>query len=440
MTTAVEDLGHLAKCLTISIPAEAIQAQVGKRLAELSKTAKMKGFRPGKVPMNVVEMQFGESVKQEEINRLIDQYYDEALKQNNIDPIDRPEVELTQVPKNNEALEVKIIVEVSPDIQFDQLNQINLERPVVAISDSDIDETLVKFQEMSAGFEVVARESAKGDQIVVDFKGELDDGPLQHGEAENFSVVIGSQRMIPGFEEGLIGLKAGDETVLSLAFPAEYHAKEVAGKPVRFQIKVKQVMAKQLPELSDEFAKRFGVPEGLAVLRERVKENLVKQADLMIKNQMKAQLVEKLQNHFQIELPERALKNEIHFLQHQDCNHDHEHDHAHEHHHAANEIDQKELEQKAKRQLLLRLVFAAFIKKFEVTVESKEIQQLIQERAYDFEDPNQVQKLLNKKNELLEKFQNMALENKIFDTLFKHITLNDKTYQYQELQNLNQEV
>ena len=294
MQVSIETLTGLERRMTIEVPADEVESQVRSRLQEAAKTFNMKGFRKGKVPVKVIKNRFGEGVRQEVVGEVMSQSWVEAVTKENVKPAGQPRIE----PKNlqeGENLEFVATFEVYPEIELQNFSGITVEKKNAEIKDEDITKMIETLREQRKSFKDVERKSKEDDQVNIDFTGTLDGEEFDGGKAEGTNLVLGSKRMIPGFEEGLVGLSSGEEKTLSLSFPEDYHNKDMAGKAVEFAVKVNKVSEPTLPELDDEFFASFDVAEGgLEAFKEEVSSNMSRELKTASRTNIKNQVIEGL--------------------------------------------------------------------------------------------------------------------------------------------------
>lgn len=434
MTAPVEITSGLERRISIEIPANDIDTEVNRRIDELMPKAKIDGFRPGKVPKNVVKTQFGKGILQEVVEKLTQQLLFKAIADNKLEPIDLPEVEFTSEIEEGKAVTYVATFEIGPDIQFTNLASITIDKPVVTVSEKEIDDMLEKLRKQYAEWHKVDRVAKEGDQVTIDFVGSIDGEKFAGGEANNFKIEIGAKRMIPGFEEGLIGLKAGDEKDLNVHFPENYHAKDLAGKAAVFASKVHEVEEPKLPELNDAFAEKLGEKEGgITALRARVKERLQNELEKTIKMKLRENLFERLIETFQIELPKRLLQKEIHKMIHQVQGHEHvDHDHHHHDHSHDDNLPMDEIEKQAKKQIALQLLFSAYIKQNDIKLDDERVRQEILKFSQNYENPEEIARWYLSQERLLNEMKSRVFEEQVLDDLLSKVTVNEKSQSYDE--------
>ena len=256
MQVSVETTSGLERRLIVGVPSSRVDSAVDSRLQEAAKTVKLNGFRPGKVPMRVIRQRFGQSVRMEVLGQVMNDSFYEAIQQQGLKPAGRPEIEPKSLDEGKD-IEFVATFEVFPEIELKDYSSIEVKKPVAEITTADIDEMIENLRTQRASWEVAERAAAEGDQVNIDFAGTKNGEEFEGGKAEGTDLELGSGRMIPGFEDGIVGMTAGEEKVVALTFPEDYHSEELKGAAVEFKIKVNAVKERKLPELDDEFFKGF---------------------------------------------------------------------------------------------------------------------------------------------------------------------------------------
>lgn len=314
MDVTVESTGTLERRMRVELPLEPIEQQVNSRLKSVGRTAKIKGFRPGKVPPKVVKQRYGKQVREEVLSEVLQKSYTEAVTQEKLNPAGGPKIETEA--ENGETFAFTATFEVMPDVELKNLEKIKIETPEVSIDDSDVDGMLLNLRKQKASWEEVDRKSAEGDRVVVDFVGRLDGEVFPGGEAKDYPVELGAGQMLPDFEKGLKGVKAGDEKTFKVKFPKDYHAEDLAGKSVDFTVNAHRVEAEVLPELDDDFAASFNVTEGgLKQFTKDVQENMEREAEQKVKSEVREQVMEALLKSNPLEIPHALKHQEMHSMQ-----------------------------------------------------------------------------------------------------------------------------
>ena len=314
MDVTVESTGTLERRMRVELPIAPIEQQVDSRLQTLGRTAKIKGFRPGKVPAKIVRQRYGKQVREEVLGDTLQKSYTEAVTQQKLNPAGAPKIE--PEPDDGKTFAFTATFEVMPEVELKNLEKIKIETPDVSIGDGDIDDMMLKLRKQKATWDEVDRKSADGDRVTIDFVGTLKGEAFEGGEGKEFAVVLGSGQMLPDFEKGLEGVKTGDEKSFKVKFPKEYHADELASKKADFAITVHRVEAEVLPELNDEFAESFSVSEGgLEGFKSEVRQNMEREADQKVKNDVREQVMDALLKANPLDIPHTLKHQEMHALQ-----------------------------------------------------------------------------------------------------------------------------
>lgn len=317
MMVTVESTGALERRMRVELPAERIEREVASRLERVGRTAKIKGFRPGKIPPKVVRQRYGQQIRQEVLSELMQKSYTDAVVQENLNPAGGPTIE--PVPSESSAGFAYVATfEVLPDVTLKDLDKIRIDRPDVSITDADRDDMIENLRKQKATWVDVDRASGEGDRVTVDFEGTLKGEPVEGGTGKEIPVVLGQGQMLPDFEKGLGGVSAGDETSFKVRFPKDYHAEDLRGQKVEFAVRVHKVEQQELPPLDDSLADVYGVSEGgLEQLRIEVGENMEREARQRIRADVKEQVMQRLVDANPIDVPKALVQQEIHNMQHE---------------------------------------------------------------------------------------------------------------------------
>ena len=313
----VESTGTLERRMRVELPAERIEKEVESRLKSVGKTAKIKGFRPGKVPAKVVRQRYGTQVRQEVLTDLMGQSYRDAVAQENLNPAAQPRIE-PEVSGKGDGFAFVATFEVLPDVTLKDLDKIEVARPEIDIIDEDCADMLENLRKQKATWKTVEREAREGDRVVVDCDGRLQGESIEGGSGSEVPVVLGEGQMLPGFEKGLTGVKADEEKSFKVKFPKEYQVEKLANKKVDFTIQVHRVEAEELPPLDDSLAEAYGVKEGgLDKLRADIVENMEREAAQKIRSDVREQAMTGLLEANPIEVPKSLIHEEAHSMQHE---------------------------------------------------------------------------------------------------------------------------
>ncbi len=315
MQVSLTATGGLERRLEVAVPAERVQGAVDQRLKEISRTARLKGFRPGKVPLTVVKQQFGSQVHAEVVSDLLRSTFSEAMTQQKLTPAAGPRIEPLAMAPGAE-LRYAAVFEVLPDIQPKSPETLTIERPVASVTDEDVAAMVDSMRRQRPNFTEVEREAGDTDRATVDFEGRVDGVAFEGGSGQDVAFVIGSGRLLPDFEAATRGMKTGETRVVPVHFPADYGSKELAGKTAEFTITLKKLEAQSLPEIDEEFCKAFGVAEGgVEKLREDVRASMERELDGAVRQRVRTQVLDSLYRENPLELPRALVDEQVQELQ-----------------------------------------------------------------------------------------------------------------------------
>ncbi len=428
MQVSLETASGLERRLTITIPADQIDGEINKRLQDLSRRVRLDGFRPGKIPMKVVKRRYGAGARQEVLGEMMQQSFVEALQQEKLNPAGAPSVE-PKVDEDGQDFSFVASFEVYPEITLNDFSNIEIERPVADVQEADIDEMIETLRKQSTTFEDVERPAQTGDQVVFDYAGSKDGEAFEGGSAENSTLELGSNRMIPGFEDGLVGLSAGEEKVLKLTFPEDYQKEDLAGQAVEFACKIHKVSASVLPELNAEFFERFGVKDGaLDDFRREVSKNMDRELRQAVKGKIKNQVMDGLLNSHEVEVPSALVGQEIDRMREQAVQ---------QFGGAQGGFDPKQLpaelfETDAKKRVALGLLVGEVVKQKEVKVDDDRVRTMIEDMASAYQEPQQVVDWYYSNEEQLSQVKYVVLEEQVVDTVLAASKVSETTCSYQE--------
>ncbi|MCY4126928.1 MAG: trigger factor, partial [Pseudomonas sp.] len=389
------------------------------------KRAKVAGFRPGKVPMSVIRQRFEADARQEAFGDLVQASFYEAIVEQKLNPAGAPSVEPKSFEKGKD-LEFVAVFEVFPEFTVAGLESINVERLSAEVADSDLDNMLEVLRKQNTRFEVVERAAQTDDQLNIDFVGKVDGETFAGGSAKGTQLVLGSGRMIPGFEDGLVGAKAGEERVVNVTFPEDYQNLDLAGKAAEFTITVNSVSAPVLPELNEEFFAQFGIKEStLEGFRAEVRKNMERELRQAIKTKVKNQVMDGLLAANPIEAPKALLENEVNRLRVQAVQQ------------FGGNIKPEQLpaelfEEQAKRRVALGLIVAEVVKQYDLKPDDAKVREMIEEMASAYQEPEQVIAWYYKNDQQMNEVRSVVLEEQVVDTVLQKATVTDKSVSYEE--------
>ncbi|MEW6612498.1 MAG: trigger factor [Pseudomonadota bacterium] len=424
MQVSVEAGGPLEKRLKVTVPAEEVESTVSSRLRRLASTVRMPGFRPGKVPMRLVEQRYGDQVLIEAYDELINRTYSSAIAEQGLRPVGQPDIAI-EASGRGQDFSYSATIEIYPEFE-PALGEGELKRPTAEVGDEDVERTIQALREQRRTYETVDRPAALNDQVIIDFKGFIGDEAFPGGEAQGFNLVLGSKRTIEGFEEGIVGAVAGETRSVEVAFPEDYGNKELAGKQARFEIKVQAVMEPRLPEVNDEFAKSLGVEEGgVDALRQEVRENLAFEAERASRARMKSQVLDMLADANPIDVPRKLLDAEMQRLRETLGSQGQQQE-------PSAEADGK-LEELARRRVILGLVISELVRRNDLQPDRDAVRQELERIASQYQNPDQVVAWYLGNPERLGEIEAMVLENKVVDWVLARAKVKEEAVTFNQL-------
>ncbi|MFL2851011.1 MAG: trigger factor [Pseudohongiellaceae bacterium] len=428
MQVSVETTDGLERKMTIAVPSVQVDSAVNARLQEAAKSVRLNGFRKGKIPFKVIKSKFGKGVRQEVVGELMSQTYYDAINQESLKPAGQPKIEPTNIEEGKD-LEFVATFEVYPEIILPDFSKLEVERLNADINDTDIDEMIETLRQQRQTWEVIEREAADQDMTNIDYLGKKDGEEFEGGAAQGANLVLGSERMIPGFEAGIIGKKAGDEFTLSLKFPTEYHNDDLAGAAVEFDITLNSVSEQVLPEVNEEFYKSFGVEEGdVEAFREEVSNNMRREMKTTSRNKLKTKVMDALIAAVDVTVPESLVSNEILQLKSQ----------ALQQMGGAQGADPSMLpdelfKEQADRRVILGLVLGEIIGQQNLQADPAKVRESVEELAATYESPDDVINWYYGNKEQLATIESAVVEDQVFDYIIEESVVTDTEVSYQEI-------
>ena len=448
MATAVETLDKLARRITITVPMAEVQAEVEKRLKTRAKSAKAPGFRPGKVPMKMVAAQFGYQVETEVLNDKVGAAFNEAANENNLRVAGFPKIE----PKTGaDVVEGAIVFdatfEVYPEVKIGDLSAAEVERTTTTVSDTEIDKTIEILRKQRVHYHVkgehgphgdggTVQTAQNGDQVTIDFIGSIDGVEFPGGKADNYTFVLGEGRMLPEFEAATVGLKVGEAKTFPLAFPADYHGKDVAGKTAEFTITLKKLEWAHMPEVDAEFAKSLGVEDGdMTKMREDIKTNLEREVSGRVKAKPKDSVMDALIKIAELDVPKALIDQDVERLMEM----------------TRQDMTQRGMDVKdmpfppelfaaqAERRVRLGLILAEVVKSNELQATPDQVKAQVEDFAQSYEDPKEVLKYYFGDRRRLAEVEALVLEENVVNYVLSKSKVTDKSVAFDELMATNQQ-
>jgi trigger factor len=412
MNVTVESTGALERRMRVEVPIERIENEVNTRLQSVGKTARIKGFRPGKVPARVVRQKYGKQVRQEVLGEIMQKSYTDAVVQENLKPAGGPKIETEGEDDKNFTYVATF--EVLPDVELKDLEKIKVDKPDVEIRDEDVEDMLMSLRRQRATWNEVERKAKDGDRVVIDFVGTLKGEPFEGGSGSDVTVHLGQGQMLPDFEKGLIGLQAGDEKSIKVKFPKDYPAEELAGKKAEFAITVHTVNEEELPEIDDEFAAAFNVTEGgLEQFKKDVQDNMAREAKQKVDTDIREQVMNQLIEKNPIDIPHALVHDEMHSMQHEAMQRlgIEDHDKA-----PPMENFQEAAEKRVRLGLLLRQV----ISEQDIRASHDDLRARVEEMCAGYESADEMVNMYLGNPQIMQQVEPMVVEQKAVDWLLEN--------------------
>ncbi|BCK09945.1 trigger factor [Vibrio cholerae] len=429
MQVTVETLEGLQRRLNITVPAANIEDAVAAELRNIAKNRRFDGFRKGKVPMKMVAKMYGKAVRQDVLGEVMQRHFIEAIVKEKINPAGAPTFAPVEIGEGKDLV-FTATFEVYPEVELKGLENIAVEKPAAEVTDADVAEMLETLRKQQATWKEVDEAAENGKRVSIDFVGSIDGVEFEGGKAENFPLEMGAGRMIPGFEDGIVGKTKGMEFVIDVNFPEDYHAENLKGKAAKFAIKVNKVEARELPELNDEFVARFGVAEGgVDALKAEVRKNMERELKQAIKARIKEQAIEGLVKENEIQVPSALIDQEINVLRQQAAQR------FGGNVEAAAQLPRELFEEQAKRRVVVGLLLGEVIRTHELKADEEKVKALITEMATAYEDPSEVVSYYEQNQQLMNNMRNVALEEQAVDAIIAKAKVTEKAISFSELMN-----
>lgn len=430
MQVSLETTSGLERRLTIGVPAEQVESEVEKRLKEAARNVRINGFRKGKVPLSEVKRRFGAGVRQEVVGEVISRSFYEAVQKENVKPAGQPSIEPKQLAAGKD-LEYVATFEVYPTVSLCDLTAYELTRVTAEVTDADVDNMIEVLRKHQATWTEVERAAAEEDKVNIDFVGTKDGVEFAGGKAEGQDLVLGSKSMIPGFEEGIVGMKAGEEKVVKVTFPEDYQSEELKGADAEFTVKVNSVSESVLPELDKAFFQKFGVEKGgEKQFRKEVKANMERELKNAIKAKIKGQVMDALIASHTTEVPKALVANEINVLR----------DQMLQRFGGQNQnFDVKSLlpdtmfQEEAERRVTLGLIVGEIVKSAKLQPDAKRVKAMIEDIASTYQEPQEVIDYYNSNRELLAGVESAVLEDQVVDYILSQAKVTEQQSSYDDV-------
>jgi trigger factor len=429
MQVSVEASAGLERRMSVQVPAEQVENEITVRLTSLGRNAKIQGFRPGKVPAKVIRQRYGDQVRQEVLQELLQSSYSEAVIQEKLQPAGGPTIEAGNLEKGQD-LSYTAVFEVYPEFELKGLNSIKIEQPEAKVVDADIDTMIENLRKQRAEWQAVERKAVDGDQLTIDFEGTLKGEVFDGGSAKDFKFALGDGAMLADFDKNLQGVVAGAEKSFKMKFPKDYHAEELAGQKVEFAVKVTEVAEQVLPEINEELVKTYGIESGsVDDLRKDIQANMERELAAKCKAESKRQLLEGMLEVNPIEIPAVLVRQECEAMQKETMQKM-----------GVTEPDQApavdSFRETAEKRVRLGLLMSAAIKENSLELDQAQVTAKVDEMCEPYDNPDEIRNIYLQNQQFLGQIQNMVLEEQIVAFLTEQAKLSSKSMTFTELMEL----
>lgn len=434
MQVQLETLSNLERRMNIALPLAAIDAQVAERLKRVARNAKIQGFRPGKAPLKIVEMNYGAQVREEVMGEQVQQGFYSAVSEQKLRVAGYPRFEPVAAGDDKESFKFAATFEVYPEVKVGELAGKEIEKPLTPVSDAEIEKTIDILRKQRTRYNRVEREAAAGDRVIIDFKGAIDGVAFEGGSSENFPFVLGQGQMLAEFEAGVTGMKEGEIKSVEVSFPEDYHGKDVAGKTAVFEILLKNVAEAVLPEVNDEFAKQLGIADGdVEKMRAEIRKNVEREVKRRLQARTKENVMQALLDATEIELPKALVSLEIGRLVEQ----------------ARRDMQQRGMNvkdmpfppelfaQQAERRVALGLILSEVVESNKLEAKQDQVKAMITEFADSYEDPAEVLTWYYASPDRLEGPTSMVLEDNVVEFVLSKANVVEKELSFDALMGNN---
>jgi len=427
MQVSVEMTSELSRKMTVNVPESLVQEKIAQRLKSLAREVKIDGFRPGKVPAQVVKKMYGEQVRGEVSGDLINSTFYNALEEQNINPVGRPLIEEID---QADGFKYTAVFEVYPEISLASVTELEVVRPQASVADSDVDDMIEKLRAQKQDWLIVERTAQTLDRVTIGFTGIADGENFTDGRIEDFTVICGEKKMIPGFEENLIGLSAGDNKVFSITFPEDYNHEKLAGKVAEFNIDVTSVEEPVLPTIDEDFIAAYGISGGtIELFRADIRSNMERELEQALRGKLKIAVMNELYEKIQITLPNALIDNEIENLlkpyiekaKRQKTNLD------------ELNIPRDAFEEQAKRRVALGLILSEVVQKNSIEIDNDKVLSTIENMAKSYERPEDVVKWYYSDEKRLDDVRQMVLEDQVIEWLVTQAKVTDEAVNFSDV-------
>jgi trigger factor len=426
MQVSVESISKLERRMQVQVPAERVSREIAARLKNISRTARLNGFRPGKAPLTVIRRQFGPQVHREVIGELLQSSFAEAVSAKQLSPAGNPRIEPQSIDEGQDLRYVATF-EVFPEVALQPFDSLELERITAEVTESDVDAMIERLRKQQMSYTPVARAAATGDKVTIDFLGTVDGVEFSGGKGENVAIVLGEGRMLAQLEQGLVGAAPGENRDIQVDFPADYRAAELAGKSANFSTQIKSVEEPALPALDEEFCKSFGVTEGgVPKLREDVAANMRRELEQTLRNRNKTAVMEKIYRANPIDVPNALVEGQIRDMQVQAMQRSGSKD-------VSSAPPREPLMEPARRRVALGLIFNDVIRRENLVVDPERANARLDEMVGAYGDAAALKRAYQQNADAMRQVESLALEDQVVDWILAHAKVHETVSSFKEV-------
>jgi len=434
MQVQLSATGGLERRLEVAVPATEVASQVEQRLKQISRTARLKGFRPGKAPFAVVRKQFGEQVHTEVVSDLMRSSFAQALSQEKLTPAATPRIEPLAMDPGAD-LKFAAVFEVMPEVKLEAVDGIAVERPSAQVTEPDIDAMLESMRRQRPNFTAVERPAQDADRVVIDYKGLIDDKPFEGSDGTDINVIIGSRQSMAELEQGLKGATAGENRTIPVAFAAEHPNKTIAGKTAQLQVTIKRVEEQSLPAVDEEFGRAYGVEEGgVEALRAEVRKSMERELADVIRNRVRGQVLDALYRQNPVDVPRALLEEQVQQLQIDTARRMGIRD-------ASQLPARQSFEEPARRRVALGLLMTQIVQSQQIKLDRERVQSRLTDlvAGYPEQQQEEARRAYTQNQDAMRQIESAALEDQVVDWLLSKANITDKPMTFKEITGFGQE-
>jgi trigger factor len=435
MQVSLSATGGLERRLEVAVPATEVSSEVEQRLKQISRTARLKGFRPGKAPYSVVRKQFGDQVHTEVVSDLMRSSFAQALSQEKLTPAANPRIEPLAPISPGSDLKYAAVFEVMPEVKVSAVEGIAIERPSASVTEADIDAMLESMRRQRPVFSAVERPAHDTDRVIIDYQGRIDGKPFEGSDGTEINVIIGSKQSMPELEEGLKGATAGENRTIKVIFPAEHPNKAVAGQTAELQVTIKRVEEQSLPAVDEEFGRAYGVEEGgVEALRAEVRKSMERELTDVIRNRVRGQVLDALYRQNPVDVPRALLEEQVQQLQIDTARRMGVRD--------ASQIPAREpFEEPARRRVALGLLMSQIVQTEQIKLDRERVQTRLGDLVAQYPEPQQdeMRRAYQQNQDAMRQIESAALEDQVVDWVLGRANITDKPMTFKEITGFGQE-